>query len=235
MDKNYLIDKYLKGKHPIEQDKWDLPTESELDRDEALFNALLAERPSKSPLKGDFTSPLRGGRVGSWRGWRRLWGSVAAVLIAAVALFTWRSFMLQQPTRLAEKTEEPVKLEDAPRDTAKRGTTNCPTRHVMMANEARLIDQLSEPRSKTSQPKGIIHKEVKEGNPTAEQPLLAEAKPQQEEDVPAIPADKQALVNIFLAEEALQVAYELRAQQEAIRAYAASLTGRELPKPIIAF
>ena len=88
---------------------------------------------------------------------------------------------------------------------------------------------------KTPQPKRKIHKEVKEGNPPTEQPLLAEAEPQQEEDVPTIPAEKQALVNIYLAEEALQVAYELRAQQEAIRAYAASLTGQEPPKPIIAF
>lgn len=52
---------------------------------------------------------------------------------------------------------------------------------------------------------------------------------------PIIPADKKALADIFLAEEALQVAYELQAQQEAIRAYAASLEGKALPKPIIAF
>ena len=220
MDKNYMIDEYLKGKHPIEQEKWELPTESELDRDEALFDALLAERET-APLQ---TSP-RGGRL----------LAAAAAIVIAIALFTWRSFVPQQPTQLAEKTEEPVKLEDAPRDTAKRGTPNCPTRHVMKAHEARLIDQLSEPRLKTPHPKRKIHKEVKEGNPPTEQPLLAEAEPQQEEDVPIIPADKQALVDIFLAEEALQVAYELRAQQEAIRAYAASLTGQELPRPIIAF
>lgn len=220
MDKNYLIDEYLKGKHPIEQEKWDLPTESELDRDEAFFDALLAERGKRAPL-------LRG------RGWG--WVSIAAAIVIVIALFTWRSFVPQQPTQLAEKTEEPVKLEDAPRDTAKRGTPNCPTRHVMMVNETRLIAQRGTPSLKTSQPKRKIHKEVKEGNPPTEQPLLAEAEPQQEEDVPTIPADKQALVNIYLAEEALQVAYELRAQQEAIRAYAASLTGQEPPKPIIVF
>jgi len=57
----------------------------------------------------------------------------------------------------------------------------------------------------------------------------------QEEKVPDIPADKQALADIFFAEEALQVAYELSAQQEELRAYAASLTGQELPKTVIAF
>ena len=38
-----FLDDYLQGKHPIEQKKWELPTESELDRDEALFDALLAD------------------------------------------------------------------------------------------------------------------------------------------------------------------------------------------------
>ena len=65
-----------------------------------------------------------------------------------------------------------------------------------------------------------------------EEPLLA-----QTDEEPIIPADKQALVDIYLAEEALQVAYELQAQQEELRAYAASLTGEEEPQPqsIIAF
>lgn len=67
--------------------------------------------------------------------------------------------------------------------------------------------------------------------PQAE-PLLAQA-----EEEPVIPADKQALVDIYLVEEALQVAYELQAQQEELRAYAASLMGEEepQPQPIIAF
>ena len=70
-----------------------------------------------------------------------------------------------------------------------------------------------------------------------EEPVPAQAEPMglQEEKVPDIPADKQALADIFFAEEALQVAYELSAQQEELRAYAASLTGQELPKTVIAF
>lgn len=67
----------------------------------------------------------------------------------------------------------------------------------------------------------------------AAESLPSECKP--EKEILVIPPDKQALANIYLAEEALQVAYELRAQQEAIRAYAASLTGEELPDPVIAF
>ena len=89
------------------------------------------------------------------------------------------------------------------------------------------------------------HKPHKAYKPQAE-PLLAEAEPMQlseampspsieEQEDTLIPPDMQALADIFLAEEALQVAYELQAQREAIRAYAASLMGEELPKPIIAF
>ncbi|MBP5770226.1 MAG: hypothetical protein J6W75_02555 [Bacteroidaceae bacterium] len=60
-------------------------------------------------------------------------------------------------------------------------------------------------------------------------------EPPSEEEEPFISADKQALVDLYLAEEILQVAYELQAQREAIRAYATSLTGEEMPKQLIAF
>lgn len=50
-----------------------------------------------------------------------------------------------------------------------------------------------------------------------------------------ITADKQALADLYLAEEALQVAYEQRAVREAVRAYTAGIKGEKLPKPVIAF
>ena len=72
-----------------------------------------------------------------------------------------------------------------------------------------------------------------------EEPMLAAKTPllelKPEEEDPAIPANKQALVDIYLSEEALQVSYKLQAQQETIRAYAASLSGEETRQPIIAF
>ena len=158
MDKKLLIDSYLEGKHPIEQEKWELPTESELDRDEALFDALLAERPSKSPLKGDVTYPLRGGRGGSWRGRRRLLGSIAAVLIAVVALFTWWNFKPQQPTQLAEKTEEPVEQKDTPEVIEKDNVDKSQTKHVKLANLTREVDKVNVPRSKTTRVKPSLPK-----------------------------------------------------------------------------
>lgn len=220
MDKHDFINDYLQGKHPIEQETWKLPTEGELDRDEALYDALLAER-GKAPLH-------RG------RGWGWVYAA-AAVLVAVLALFTWKSFKPEGQPQLAEKTAEHVLQENTPKVVEELNVPNEPTRHVKLANEAHLIDQRGKPSLNTPQPKRKTHKKVKVENPPEEQPLLAETEPQQEEDVPTIPADKQALADIFLAEEALQVAFELRARQEAIRAYAASLTGRELPKPIIAF
>lgn len=54
---------------------------------------------------------------------------------------------------------------------------------------------------------------------------------------PQIPSDKQALADIYLAEVALQVAYELQAQQASVQAYTTSLdiTEDEAPQSIISF
>ena len=69
-------------------------------------------------------------------------------------------------------------------------------------------------------------------------PTLEEAEPLPEEDISPIPTDKQALADMYLAEVALQVAYERQAQTEALRTYAASLEDEEeetSAQPIIAF
>ena len=137
MDKKLLIDSYLEGKRPIEQQKWELPSESELDRDEALFDEILAEKKNKTPL-------LRG------RGWG--WVSAAAVLIAVVALFTWWNFKPQQPTQLAEKTEEPVKQKDASKVIEKRDVVKTQTSNVTIANVKRDNRKRQTSRLESSQP-----------------------------------------------------------------------------------
>ena len=66
-------------------------------------------------------------------------------------------------------------------------------------------------------------------------PLLAEAQntPIPEElgespvELPVLPPDRQALVDMFLAEEALQVAYMQQEQTEELRAFTAGLEGKE--------
>ncbi len=137
MDKKLLIDSYLEGKHPIEQEKWELPSESELDRDEALFDEILAEKKNKTPL-------LRG------RGWG--WVSIAAAIVIAIALFTWRSFMPQQPTQLAEKTEEPGELKDTTKVIEKRDVVKTQTSNVTIANVKRHNRKRQTSRLESSQP-----------------------------------------------------------------------------------
>ncbi|MBQ5937871.1 MAG: hypothetical protein IJL50_08545 [Bacteroidaceae bacterium] len=155
MDKKLLIDSYLEGKHPIEQEKWELPTDIELDRDEALFDEILAEKKNKTPL-------LRG------RGWG--WVSAAAVLIAVVALFTWWNFKPQQPTQLAEKTEEPVEQKDTPKVIEKDNVDKSQTSHVKLANLTREVDKVNVPRSKTTRVKP-----AEEPQPQTEAVVLASA------------------------------------------------------------
>lgn len=137
MDKKLLIDEYLEGKHPIEQKKWELPSDNELDRDEALYDEILAEKKNKTPL-------LRG------RGWG--WVSAAAVLIAAVALFTWWNFKPQQPTQLAEKTEKPVEQKDATKVIEKRDVVKTQTSNVTIANVKRDNRKRQTSRLESSQP-----------------------------------------------------------------------------------
>ena len=170
MDKKLLIDEYLQGKHPTEQEKWELPTESELDRDEALYDALLAER-NRSPLL--------------WRGWGRLLLSVAAVLIAVLALFTWKGFKTQDESQLAseENTTRSKVIHNTLKDSLqhvensltpgrekKHAVANSQTSHVKLANQTRLVGQLATPSLKTRQPAS-----VNEPQPAAENVVLTNA------------------------------------------------------------
>ena len=136
MDKKLLIDEYLQGKHPIEQEKWELPSESELDRDEALFDALIAEEKKSSRFTKSMGRALL---------------AVAAVLIAVLALFTWKSLEPQNQPQLAEKTEEPVEQEKTPRDTSKHNVVKSQTQHVKLANLTRQNHNLGTPNLKRQQ------------------------------------------------------------------------------------
>ena len=161
MDKKLLIDEYLQGKHPIEGKKWELPTADELDRDEALFDALIAEKKQASRFTRTIGRTLL---------------AIAAVLIAVVALFTWKNFKSESQPQLAEKTEEITPQENTPKVIEKDNVVKSPTTHVMLANDTREVEQQHTRRLKTSHAKKKSHKAIK-----VEEPMITEAEPLPEE------------------------------------------------------
>ena len=136
MDKKLRIDEYLQGKHPIEQEKWELPTESELDRDEALFDALLADPPQPS-LKGrEKASPLNGSRIGSWERYGKWLLAAAAVVVAVLTPLTWKSFMPNPQQQL-------VAEENTTRREVKHDTSKSQAQHVEKSDTTRQVEEHS--------------------------------------------------------------------------------------------
>lgn len=193
MNKNRIIEDYLQGKHPIEQESWELPSAQEMERDEALYDSLMAQK--KAPKRRTLPLILR-------------WTAVAAMVVV-VSTIGFRKEQTVQPEQPSQILQAAVAMpEVAPQPVSEA-----------MDKADRAYEANKEKRlSKATKAK-------------------REAEPLPKEEKPVISAEKQALVDIYLAEEALQVAYELQAQQEELRAYAASLTGEEEPQPqsIIAF
>lgn len=213
MKKEEFLEQYLAGKAPLHADRLNLPTEEELDATEAEFDKMVKER----------KRPARLLSLWPWFG-----TAVAAMLV--VAFLLWPK---EQPAIVTEEVSisaQPVR-QPAPQSES-----------LPVAQETSKPKESSKPHfshnshnsHRANKPQPLCEAPPSESLP---EPVLAKAEPepQLEEEAPVIPPGKQALVDIYLAEEALQVAYKLRAQQEELRAYAASLTGEELPKPIIAF
>lgn len=136
MDKKQFIDEYLNGKRPIEQEKWKLPSESELDQDEALFDALLAQNQPPPLLARRF----RGGLL-----------AAAAVLIAAVALFAWWDFKPQGQPQLAETKEVPVEQKDTIKVIEKPHESKSQSSHEKSANFTREVSKVHTRSLKTAQ------------------------------------------------------------------------------------
>ena len=146
MDKHYFIDDYLQGKHPVEGKKWELPTEDELDRDEALYDALLAERkkaslqtPSNFPLKGENSHPVKRNAKSWGRSVALRLFAAAAVLVAVLALFTWKSHTSAPLPPTLEKTAVSVVPKDTAQTSEKHNVSKLPTQHVAMTNATRRV------------------------------------------------------------------------------------------------
>lgn len=199
------LEQYLAGNAPLHPERLALPSEEELDAAEKEFDRFVAKQ--KQPARLIAFWPFA--------------AAVAAVLVAVFLLRSAKSSVIPE-----EKVEQEVTIVQAEQ-------TEQPKQEEVI-EPVKIAAHTPHKHQKTPKINEICevetHEEVAEVAPMPE-----ETQQEEEVEVSPIPADKQALANIFLAEEALQVAYELQAQQEAIRAYAASLIGVELPKPIIAF
>lgn len=221
MNDEQFLEQYLAGKAPLHADRLSLPSKEELDAAEAEFDKMITAHKRPAHLL-----PL----------WPWVGAAVAAMLVVAFLLWP------EKPMPVTEEVE----------------AIPAPTANQVVAYETLKPKESPEPHnSQNSHNSSEPHNPPSSHNPhrpnipqqpaapceappaEPQKPILAQAEPmpqpEKEEEAPVIPPDKQALADIFLAEEALQVAYKIRAQQEAIRAYAASLTGEEPPKPIIAF
>lgn len=236
------LEQYLAGKAPLHAEGLHLPSAEELNAAEAAFDEIVAGRQKTAR------------RVPLWA-WA---AAVAAVLMVAVLL--WPKPEAQQPPALmaneaakAQRSEDVVTKEmPKPEDKNLVAMAEGESEHKHEGESKRQHDgesmrQLEGERKRKlmpGQPKAeevAVRQDAPASIPSAiSEPkndvVLAEAAEEPEEQEPSlIPADKQALADLYLAEEALQVAYERRAQVEAIRAYAASIKGEKLPKPVIAF
>ncbi|MBO4549959.1 MAG: hypothetical protein J5733_04450 [Bacteroidaceae bacterium] len=199
------MEQYLSGNLPLHPERLVLPSEEELDAAEKEFDRFVAKQKQPARL------------IAFWP----IVAAVAAVLVAVFLLRSTKSAVI--PEEEMEQNETIVQVEQTE-----------PPKQEEVTEPVKIAAHTHHKTHKTQKIDEICESETNEE--VAEMASIPEETLQEEEvEVSPIPADKQALADMFLAEEALQVAYELQAQQEAIRAYAASLIGVELPKPIIAF
>ena len=150
MNKNRIIEDYLQGKHPIEQESWELPSADELERDEALFDSLMAKKKASSsltpcPLQGE--RELKRRRLWPWAGW------IAASIVIAFIFWPNSSEVVEQPV-VAELVEQPVQ-------------------EVPKVSENSEVSEKSEP-TESIKPKRT-YKTRKVSKPQ-EEPMLAEAE-----------------------------------------------------------
>ena len=163
--------------------------------------------------------------------------SIAAALV--VGFFLWPRQQAQlpgpaAPTVVAELPKQEADTPIEPKEPAPQNTPNSPITpsSPIIQNTPKTPNPQKTQKTLGNQPKPS--KPIVPEEPQVE-PLLAEAEPvlpsssvEEKEELPVISPEKQALVDIFLAEEVLQVAYEMHEQTEPLRAYIATLEGREL-------
>lgn len=157
MDKNRIIEEYLQGKHPIEQESWELPSAQELERDEALFDSL-----TPRPLRVERGLKRRVFPL-SWRG---IGGGLIAASIVLLLVFHFTQKPVEEQLVVAEVVEPENVEQPAP--------------------ESSESSEISEPseypdNSEPSEPiKPIKPKRTRKVRAPQAEPLLAEAEPMTE-------------------------------------------------------
>lgn len=238
MKSEEFLEQYLEGKAPLHADRLEMPSDEELDAAEAEFDAAVSTR--KQPAR----------RIPLWA-----WAAAVAAVVVAVAVV-----MVKPPSSSPQggRTSVPQKgnSDKALMAAVTKGETKEKTKEeakpqIGKTQESSQASRASQPAKAATAAKSpapsAIPAEPEVMEPTDLNPvtvisyapqdtkLVAEAAPPADEESSPIPPDKQALADMYLAEVALQVVYQRQAQAEALRAYAASITGEETPKAIIAF
>ena len=206
--------------------------EKELDK---LLKAALERRAANvPPLSEDFSERVLKrveGRRPNGRRTVALWVSgIAAALLVGFFLFVNRPKELPVVTQNTETPEKQQTLQPEPtNDESKSLTQEVEKQHVSSRTKPRVT--LAKTTREVEQPDASSSEEpllasLEAGQEVAPPP--SERAEEQPEEAPVISPEMQALVDIFLAEEVLQTAYEMHEQTEPLRAYISTLLGEEL-------
>jgi hypothetical protein len=166
-----------------------------------------------------------------------LWVSgIAAALLVGFFLWPWEQTQQPGPAAPSVVAEFPKQEADTPVEPKEPAPQITPSSPITQNTP---IIQKTPKTPNPQKPQKTLGNQPKPSKPIVPEepqpePLLAEAEPtlpsssvEEQDELPVISPEKQALVDIFLAEEVLQVAYELHEQTEPLRAYIATLEGRE--------
>ena len=197
-------------------------------QDQNLREALRQEAAELPPMPDDLNDRVLQ-RIGSQRPQRRpVWLYTAIAAAAGVALLLSLHLIYKNNE---QETELPLVAQQAKpsHDEPTISQHDSQAEHTAEPKDVPRANPATTAKRKEVQPPmhvADIRPEVAlpEERTTAEEPIL-------------IAADKQALADIYLAEVALQVAYQQQERQQAVEAYATSLFGEEPSSatPIIAF
>ena len=204
MDKKQIIEDYLQGRHPMEQQSWEMPSAQELDNAEAEFDRI---KKSLTPR------PLRKERG------LKFWPlAIAACLAGFVVIFL-------APPRTADEpiasSQEPRVESQEPIASSQLSTVNCQL-STHEGPEPRVESQeptasSQEPRVESPEPKAKSQQPTAKSQEPIAEPMQAEAEAPAEEVRPILPEMEDPFLAIA---EQMQ---DIRSRGEQVRQEVAQL------------